>query len=382
MHIFKSSNSTAGHLASCRREAVVPPWFAPMKEMPAGWYNLGFWSAVEGSSGFKNPFGLQEKEIFSFSELKAATRNFRGDTVLGDGGFGKVYKGWLDEKSTSKNGSGTVIAVKKLESDGMQGFNEWQSEVHFLGRVAHPNLVKLLGYCRKEKKLLLVYEFLQKGSLYNHLFERDFAVQPLPWEMRLKISIGAARGLAFLHAQERQIIHRDFKSSNILLDGSYNAKIADFGLTIYGPTANQSHVSTHVMGTYGYVAPEYVATGHLYVKSDVYGFGVVLVEMLTGLPAMDNKRPKGKRNLIDWKKPHLCDRNKLKKMMDSRLEGRYPSEAAVQIAQLALKCLEPVPKNRPSMKEVVEMLERIESASEKPTDPLAGAMGSAVYQQC
>ncbi|KAI3447887.1 hypothetical protein Pfo_004552 [Paulownia fortunei] len=337
-------------------------------------------SAVSGNSRFSAASGSDEASpsptgqmlpqpnlrIFSFSELKAATRNFRNDTVVGEGGFGKVYKGWLD----ARNGiTGSVIAVKKLNSESMQGFQEWQSEVNFLGRLSHPNLVKLLGYCWEDKELLLVYEFMQKGSLENHLFGRGSAVQPLPWDIRLKILIGAARGLAFLHASDRKVIYRDFKASNILLDGSYHAKISDFGLAKMGPTASKSHVTTQVMGTYGYAAPEYVATGHLYVKSDVYGFGVVLVEMLTGLRALDTNRPSGQHNLVDWIKPHLPDRRKLKNIMDSRLEGRYPSRSALQIAQLALNCLENEPKNRPPMQEIVETLERIDSANERPREP-------------
>ncbi|CAL0315955.1 unnamed protein product [Lupinus luteus] len=304
--------------------------------------------------------------IFTFAELKSATKNFRADTVLGEGGFGKVYKAWLDEKAASNNGSsGTIIAVKKLNSESLQGIQEWQSEVTFLGRLSHPNLVKLLGYCLEETELLLVYEFMQKGSLENHLFGRGSAVQPLPWDIRLKIAIGAARGLAFLHTSEK-VIYRDFKASNILLDGSYNAKISDFGLAKLGPSASQSHVSTRVMGTYGYAAPEYVATGHLYVKSDVYGFGVVLVEMLTAQRALDPNRPSAQLSLTDWVKPYLHDRRKLKSVMDSRLEGKYPSKAAFWIAQLALKCLAPEHKQRPSMNEVLESLERIQAANEEP----------------
>ncbi|KAL2469227.1 Protein kinase superfamily protein [Forsythia ovata] len=237
----------------------------------------------------------------------------------------------------------TVIAVKKLNAESFQGFEEWQSEVNFLGRLSHPNLVKLLGYCWEFKELLLIYEFMQKGSLENHLF--------------------GTRGLAFLHASDRKVIYRDFKASNILLDGSYNAKISDFGLAKMGPTPSKSHVTTRVMGTNGYAAPEYVATGHLYVKSDVYGFGVVLAEMLTGLRVVDENRPNGQHNLVEWVKPHLFDRRKLKNIMDSRLEGKYPSRSALQIAQLALTCLENEPKNRPSMQEIVEILERIDSAS-------------------
>ncbi|KAL1827883.1 hypothetical protein DCAR_0207087 [Daucus carota subsp. sativus] len=308
--------------------------------------------------------------VFTYAELKIATKNFRNDTVLGEGGFGKVHKGWLDDKGgSSRAGSGSVIAVKRLNSESMQGYEEWQSEVNFLGRLSHPNLVKLVGYCWEDKELLLIYEFMQKGSLENHLFGRGSSVQPLPWGIRLKILIGAARGLAFLHAAEKQIIYRDFKASNILLDGSYNAKLSDFGLAKIGPSASKSHVTTRVMGTYGYAAPEYMATGHLYVKSDVYGFGVVLVEMLTGLRALDTNRPSAQHNLVDWIKPYLSDKRKLKNIMDSRLEGKYPSRGVVLIAQLALTCLATEQKTRPGMKQVVEMLERVEAVNEKPRPP-------------
>ncbi|TYH85109.1 hypothetical protein ES332_D02G242700v1 [Gossypium tomentosum] len=328
-------------------------------------------SASSGDEVFPNGQILPAPDlrIFSFAELKSATKNFRPEMVLGEGGFGKVFKGWLDEKSPGKSGSGTLIAVKKLNSESLQGFEEWQSEVNFLGRLSHPNLVRLLGYCWEDQELLLVYEFMQKGSLENHLFGRGSTVQSLEWSIRLKIAIGAAKGLSFLHTSDKQVIYRDFKASNILLDGSYTAKISDFGLAKLGPSASKSHVTTRVMGTYGYAAPEYVATGHLYVKSDVYGFGVVLVEILTGLRALDQNRPSGQHTLVDWVKPHLSERRKLKNIMDHRMEGKYPSKAAFRIAQLALKCLEPEPRNRPSMKEVVETLEQIESIKEKPTEP-------------
>ncbi|KAG6763249.1 hypothetical protein POTOM_033789 [Populus tomentosa] len=344
-------------------------------------------SAGSGDEKFPNGQILPAPNlrIFSFAELKVATRNFKPDTLLGEGGFGQVYKGWLDEKAPGRIGSGTIIAVKRLKSESLQGFEEWQSEVNFLGRLSHPHLVRLIGYCWEVKELLLVYEFMQKGSLENHLFGRGSAVQPLPWDTRLKIAIGAARGLAFLHTSDKQVIYRDFKASNILLDGAYTAKLSDFGLAKLGPSASQSHVTTRVMGTYGYAAPEYVATGnplglqlvsagrlfcgptqwHLYVKSDVYGFGVVLVEILTGLRALDTSRPSERQSLVDWIKPYLSDKRKLKSIMDSHLEGRYPSKAALQIAQLALKCLESEHKHRPHMKQVVETLERIEASKER-----------------
>ncbi|CAF1953017.1 hypothetical protein Bca4012_075900 [Brassica carinata] len=323
-----------------------------------------------GSGGDACPEGqilpIPNLRIFSLAELRATTRNFKSENVLGEGGFGKVFKGWLEEKGPGSHSTGTVIAVKKLNSESFQGFEEWQCEVNFLGRVSHPNLVKLLGYCLEGDELLLVYEYMQKGSLENHLFRKGSVVQPLSWEIRLRIAIGAAKGLAFLHASEKQVIYRDFKASNILLDSSYNAKLSDFGLAKLGPSASQSHITTRVMGTHGYAAPEYVATGHLYVKSDNYGFGVVLAEILTGLHALDPTRPTGQHNLTDWIKPHLSERRKLRRIMDPRLEGKYPFKSAFRVAQLSLKCLEPEPKNRPSMTEVVESLELIVAANEKP----------------
>ncbi|XP_060189416.1 probable serine/threonine-protein kinase PIX13 [Lycium barbarum] len=309
-------------------------------------------------------------KIYSFADLKLSAKNFKSDSVLGIGGFGTVFKGWVDEKTLAptKAGSGMNVAIKKLNSESTQGIEEWQSEVNFLGRLSHPNLVKLLGYCMEDNELLLVYEFMPKGSLENHLFRRSAAIEPLSWDLRLKIAIGAARGLAFLHTSEKKVIYRDFKASNILLDGNYNAKISDFGLAKLGPSGGNSHVTTRVMGTYGYAAPEYVETGHLYVKSDVYGFGVVLLEMLTGLRSLDTKRPNGQEKLVEWVKRMLSNKRKLKSIMDPRMEGQYSSEAATLAARITLKCLEGVPKNRPSMKEVMDVLEQIEAMKEKPKE--------------
>ncbi|KAJ3689720.1 hypothetical protein LUZ61_018884 [Rhynchospora tenuis] len=329
-------------------------------------------STSEGSYSYSDGKILETPNlrVFTFAELKSATRNFRPDTILGEGGFGAVYKGYVDEKTLNpaKSGLGMVVAVKKLNPESMQGLQEWQSEVNFLGRLSHPNLVKLLGYCWEDKELLLVYEYMSKGSLENHLFRKGGAYQPLSWSLRLKIAIGAARGLAFLHSAEKHVIYRDFKASNILLDSNFNAKLSDFGLAKPGPTAGNTHVTTRVMGTYGYAAPEYVATGHLYVKSDVYGFGVVLLEMLTGLRALDSSRPSDQHNLVDWAKPYLSDRRKLARLLDPRLEGRYPSKGAGLAAQLTLRCLSGDPKSRPSMKEVLTVLEEIESMKMRPKE--------------
>ncbi|KAJ6755369.1 KINASE 1B, partial [Salix purpurea] len=222
---------------------------------------------------------------FSFSDLKMATRNFRPDSVLGEGGFGSVFKGWIDEQSfcATKPGTGIVIAVKRLNQDSFQGHKEWLAEVNYLGQLYHPHLVKLIGYCLEDEHRLLVYEFMAQGSLENHLFRRGSYFQPLSWNLRMKVALGAAKGLAFLHSAETQVIYRDFKTSNILLDSKYNTKLSDFGLAKDGPTGDKSHVSTRVMGTYGYAAPEYIAT-----------------EMLSGRRAIDKNRPSGEHNLVEW----------------------------------------------------------------------------------
>nr|WIL59880.1 nodulation protein [Melilotus officinalis] len=326
-------------------------------------------SKGEGSIEISGKFlEMPNLKVFSYGDLKTATKSFKSDALLGEGGFGKVYKGWLNAVTLTpaKAGSGMMVAIKKLKHDSIQGVQEWQSEINFLGRISHPNLVKLLGYCRDNDEFLLVYEFMPRGSLENHLFRRNTNIEPLSWKTRLKIAIDAARGLAFLHSSEKQVIYRDFKASNILLDGNYNAKISDFGLAKFGPAGGDSHVTTRIMGTYGYAAPEYIATGHLYVKSDVYGFGVVLLEMLTGLQAFDAKRFEGQQNLIDWIKPSLSDKRKLKSnIVDYRLEGQYPPKAAYETAKLILKCLLPDPKKRPSMKDVLETLEGIKAIKDK-----------------
>ncbi|KAL2968596.1 hypothetical protein AAZX31_15G037000 [Glycine max] len=286
---------------------------------------------------------------FPLSELKTATRNFRPDSVLGEGGFGSVFKGWIDENSltATKPGTGIVIAVKRLNQDGIQGHREWLAEVNYLGQLSHPHLVRLIGFCLEDEHRLLVYEFMPRGSLENHLFRRGSYFQPLSWSLRLKVALDAAKGLAFLHSAEAKVIYRDFKTSNILLDSD-------------GPTGDKSHVSTRVMGTYGYAAPEYLATGHLTAKSDVYSFGVVLLEMLSGKRAVDKNRPSGQHNLVEWAKPYLANKRKIFRVLDTRLEGQYSTDDACKLATLALRCLSIESKFRPNMDEVVTTLEQLQ----------------------
>ncbi|KAJ9172332.1 hypothetical protein P3X46_015581 [Hevea brasiliensis] len=304
---------------------------------------------------------------FSFSDLKNATKNFRSETLLGEGGFGCVFKGWLDENTLAptKPGTGIVVAVKRLKAESFQGHKEWLAEVNYLGQLRHENLVKLIGYCAESENRLLVYEFMPKGSLESHLFRRD---QPIPWATRMRIAIDVARGLSFLHGLNANVIYRDLKASNILLDSDYNARLSDFGLARDGPTGDNTHVSTKVVGTRGYAAPEYVATGHLTPKSDVYSFGVVMLELLSGRRAMDDERANFvEETLVDWAKPFLSDPRRVLRIMDTRLGGQYSKKGAQAAAALALQCLHTDPKNRPPMIDVLTALEKLNATKDVPT---------------
>ncbi|KAI5594769.1 hypothetical protein BDE02_03G093700 [Populus trichocarpa] len=294
---------------------------------------------------------------FQLSELRAITHNFSSSFLLGEGGFGTVHKGYVDN-NLRQGLKAQAVAVKLLDMEGLQGHREWLAEVIFLGQLRHSNLVKLLGYCCEEEERLLVYEFMPRGSLENHLFKR-LSVS-LPWGTRLKIATGAAKGLAFLHGAEKPVIYRDFKTSNVLLDSDFTAKLSDFGLAKMGPEGSETHVTTRVMGTYGYAAPEYVSTGHLTTQSDVYSFGVVLLELLTGRRATDRSRPKSEQNIIDWAKPYLTSSRRLRCIMDPRLAGQYSVKGAKHMALLALKCISLNPRDRPKMPCIVETLEALQ----------------------
>ncbi|XP_062002507.1 probable serine/threonine-protein kinase CST [Rosa rugosa] len=321
--------------------------------------------------------------VYRFAELVNATENFKSS----EGDFAGTFKGWVDENTLapSKVGTGMAVAVKRLNPDSVRGFKQWQLS-DFLGRLSHPNIVKPLGYCLKNKELLLVYEFMPNGSLYNHLSRRNPDEKPLCWDNRLRIAIGAARVLTLLHML--QIIHRNVKPSKILLDEDYNTKIMDFSLSQWAPADGKLHVSTMICGTPGYADPDYVRTGHLSVKSDVYSFGVVLLEILTGLRLFDVSRPEEQIYLTDWatpflgnKTPLLCDETKLQTIMDEQIKGQYSSQQALQTAQLTLRCLEMDPERRPFMKEVVEELEHIRGLKEKPNQSELSTMQSSSSSQ-
>ncbi|XP_042001488.1 serine/threonine-protein kinase PCRK1-like isoform X1 [Salvia splendens] len=298
--------------------------------------------------------------VFTFAELKTATKSFSRALMLGEGGFGPVYRGVLREKADSNKR--VDIAVKQLSSRGLQGHKEWVTEVNVLGIVDHPNLVKLIGYCAEDDERgiqrLLVYEYMPNRSVQDHISSRFHA--PLPWATRLKVAQDAAKGLAYLHeGMEIQIIFRDFKSSNILLDEQWNAKLSDFGLARLGPADGLSHVSTAVVGTVGYAAPEYIQTGRLTAKSDVWSYGIFLYELITGRRPFDRNKPKDEQKLLDWVRPHLSDMKKFEQIVDPRLNGKYDAKSAQRLAAIANRCLIRHPKNRPRMSDVVEMVNHV-----------------------
>ncbi|XP_043716309.1 probable serine/threonine-protein kinase PBL19 [Telopea speciosissima] len=275
-----------------------------------------------------------------------------------------------------------VVAIKSLNRDGFQGHKQWLAEVQFLGVVEHRNLVKLIGYCAVDGERgiqrLLVYEFMPNKTLEDHLFNQ--AIPVLPWQTRLKIVLGAAQGLAYLHEDlELQVIYRDFKSSNVLLDEDFKPKLSDFGLAREGPADGRSHVSTAVVGTYGYAAPDYLQTGHLTTKSDVYSFGVVLYEILTGRRSLDRDRPRSEQKLLEWVKQFPPESKRFSMLMDPRLQNQYSLNAARKIAKLANNCLCKNPKERPSMSTVVERLKQAIQAAEDRNTPQKSSDSSGIH---
>ncbi|CAI6004792.1 unnamed protein product [Closterium sp. NIES-64] len=435
-----------------------------------GGYGGGYGGASLGEYGYpgnnddnvRHDANLPTPVEFSYEELVAATDGFSAVNVLGEGGYGKVYRGVVREEAPDGSTEERHVAVKQLNDEGRQGFNEWLTEVVFLRRLRHPHLVQFVGYCTDQQQALLVYELMANASLDYHLFDgqlsyltttsvcrpdtrhlRDTCTPPrslsplcqapdplshgnsghpppshmaaagqhtrppLTWQQRVNVALGAAKGLAYLHDRtgdslnlrdtrtplqslarpslpgsrppltwqqrvnvalgaakglaylhegtERQVIFRDLKAANILLDENFNAKLSDFGLAKDGPAGENTHVSTMVVGTYGYTAPEYLQTGHLTAKSDVYAFGVVLLELLCGRRAVDVGRPGDEKNLVFWAKPFLADRKRIGEIVDPRLQGRFSHKGALKLAVAAHCCLQDA-KSRPSMADMVQTL--------------------------
>ncbi|XP_042512331.1 probable serine/threonine-protein kinase PBL21 [Macadamia integrifolia] len=307
-----------------------------------------------GKSNDSVSYNSAAARSFTFHDLATATRNFKPTNLIGEGGFGRVYKGRLD--------TGQIVAVKQLDQNSLQGNQEFVVEVLMLSLLHHTNLVNLIGYCTDGDQRLLVYEYMPMGSLEDHLFDLDPGKEPLEWNTRMKIAVGAARGLEYLHCRANPpVIYRDLKSANILLDDDFNPKLSDFGLAKLGPVGDKTHVSTRVMGTYGYCAPEYAMSGKLTLKSDVYGFGVVLLELITGRKAIDLTKAQGEQNLVAWSRPYFKDRRKFVQLVDPLLQGRFPVRCLHHLIAITVMCLQEQPNFRPLMGDVVVALEYLAS---------------------
>ncbi|KAJ3678339.1 hypothetical protein LUZ60_002142 [Juncus effusus] len=295
--------------------------------------------------------GKCNARVFTFAELSQATGGFNSQSLVGEGGFGRVYKGHLQDLNQG-------IAVKQLDRNGIQGNREFLVEALMLSLLHHKNLVNLIGYCADNDQRILVYEYMSHGSLEDHLLDIPEEKKPLDWNSRMKIALGAAKGLEYLHdTANPPVIYRDFKASNILLDEDFNPKLSDFGLAKVGPVGDKSHVSTRVMGTYGYCAPEYALTGKLTTMSDVYSFGVVFLEIITGRRAIDMSKPEPEQNLVQWAEPRFKNKKRFIEMADPALYGEFPTKSLYQALAIAAMCLQEEASTRPVMSDVVTALE-------------------------
>ncbi|CAL1361760.1 unnamed protein product [Linum trigynum] len=289
-------------------------------------------------------------QTFTFRELATATKNFRQECLLGEGGFGRVYKGTLAS-------NGQVVAVKQLDKHS-QGSKDFVTEVNTISVLKHQNLVQLIGYCADGDQRLLVFEYIPNGSLETHLLEMTPEKKPMDWITRLKIAYGTAEGLSYLHLQANPpVIYRDLKPSNILLDDDFNPKLSDFASVSFGPDGDSKFpIQSRAMGTYGYSAPEYSGVGQLTSKSDVYSFGVILLELITGRRAIDTTRSNDEQNLVQWAQPIFRDPKRFPDMADPLLRKQFPEKDLNQAVAIAAMCLQEEPGARPLMSDVVMTL--------------------------
>ncbi|VFQ64400.1 unnamed protein product [Cuscuta campestris] len=285
---------------------------------------------------------------FMLRDLEHATNHFSADNVIGEGGYGVVYRGQLI--------NGSEVAVKKLLNNLGQAEKEFRVEVEAIGHVRHKNLVRLLGYCIEGVHRMLVYEYVNNGNLEQWLHGGMKQHGTLTWEGRMKVLLGTAKALAYLHeAIEPKVVHRDIKSSNILIDDDFNAKVSDFGLAKL-LDSGESHITTRVMGTFGYVAPEYANSGLLNEKSDIYSFGVLLLEAVTGRDPVDYGRPANEVNLVEWLKMMVGSR-RAEEVADPNLEAKPGARSLKRALLVALRCVDPDSEKRPKMSQVVQMME-------------------------
>lgn len=284
---------------------------------------------------------------FPLAVIKEATDNFNAGLVIGVGGFGKVYKGILRDE--------TKVAVKRGALQSQQGFAEFETEIAMLSQFRHRHLVSLIGYCDEQNEMIIIYEYMDNGTLKNHLYGSD--LPKLNWRQRLEICIGSAKGLHYLHTgSTKAIIHRDVKSANILLDENLMAKVADFGLSKNGPEIDHTHVSTAVKGSFGYLDPEYLIRQQLTEKSDVYSFGVVLLEILSGRPVIDPSQSRETVNLVEWAVKCLA-RGELGKLIDPYIAEEIKPESLKNFGEITEKCLAECGVDRPNMGEILWKLE-------------------------
>ncbi|XP_038878629.1 probable serine/threonine-protein kinase PBL7 isoform X2 [Benincasa hispida] len=302
-----------------------------------------------GNSGRIPQYRIRGVQVFTYKELELATDNFNEANVIGNGRLGFVYRGVLAD--------GAVVAIKMLHRDGKQRERSFRMEVDLLSRLHSPCLVELLGYCADQHHRLLIFEFMHNGTLHHHLHNPNSESRPLDWNTRLRIALDCAKALEFLHEHAvPSVIHRNFKCTNVLLDQDFRAKVSDFGSAKMGSDKINGQISTQVLGTTGYLAPEYASTGKLTTKSDVYSYGVVLLELLTGRVPVDIKRPQGEHVLVSWALPRLTSREKVEKMIDPAIQGKYSKKDLIQVAAIAAMCVQPEADYRPLMTDVVQSL--------------------------
>ncbi|KAK4784667.1 hypothetical protein SAY86_019035 [Trapa natans] len=336
-------------------------WPAPPPPMPMGSGDMGSYYSWSGGQQqqqrFQQPMpppspGMSlgfNSNFFAFEDLSKATNGFSQEMLLGQGGFGYVHKGVLP--------NGKEVAVKSLKSGSGQGEREFQAEVEIISRVHHRHLVSLVGYCIAGTQRMLVYEFVPNNTMEYHLHGKGRSV--MQWESRLRIAVGSAKGLAYLHEDcHPRIIHRDIKAANILLDNNFEAMVADFGLAKLS-SDNNTHVSTRVMGTFGYLAPEYASSGKLTEKSDVFSFGVMLLELITGKRPVDSNFAM-EDSLVDWARPLLSralQEGVYEGLVDACMEGNYNHQEMARMVSCASASIRHSAKKRPKMSQIVRVLE-------------------------
>ncbi|KAH6803955.1 Protein kinase superfamily protein [Perilla frutescens var. frutescens] len=315
-------------------------------------------------------------KAFNFRELATATKNFRQECLLGEGEIGRIYKGTLQS-------TGQIMAVRQLDRAGTQGSKEFQAEVATLSQLHHPNLIQIIGYCADGEQRLVVYEYLPSGCLEQHLFGISDGKRPLDWAARMKIAFGVAQGLEFLHEKaDPPIIYRDLKASNILLDEHNNPKLSEYGLAKLLQGGSNPNVSPRVVSSYGYCAPEYERHGVVSVKADVYSFGVILLELITGRRAFDSERPTEEQTLANWVQPFLRNPKRFPEMADPLLGNEYPLTSLNQAIGVASMCMQEEPSVRPLITDAVAALSFLAMAPpESPVPPHLVPMLSSKMDQ-